>query len=191
MNKNRLRALKNVFAFTIVAFWVAFIGVVVFSVAEKRLYPLLFREEIVATADNYGLERELLFAFVRTESGFDATAKSNKGAVGLMQILPSTASFIAEKRGITEFDLFDVTTNLDFGAYYIRYLTERFNGLTEVAAAYNAGEGTVRGWLKKAEYSSDGTTLNKIPYAETERYVQKIYESLERYRKLYGKLLDK
>lgn len=191
MDKNRAGAIRKIFVFIIVAFWVAFLGLVAFSLVEKSRYPLLFCDEIVATADNYGLERELLFAFVRTESGFEAGAVSGKGAVGLMQILPSTGEFIAKKRGITEFDLFDETTNLDFGAYYIRYLTERFNGLTEVAAAYNAGEGTVKVWLKNAEYSTDGITLNKIPYSETERYVEKIYKSLKRYRKLYGKLLDK
>ena len=191
MVTNRAGAIRKIFVFIIVAFWVAFLGLFAFSLVEKNRYPLLFRDEIVSAADNYGLERELLFAFVRVESGFDAAAKSSKGALGLMQILPSTGEFIAKKRGITEYDLYDEKTNIDFGAYYLKYLFERFNGLKETAAAYNAGEGTVKGWLKNSEYSTDGITLNIIPYAETERYVEKIYKSLKRYRKLYGKLLDK
>ena len=193
MSENGLKTkrVSRILFATIIVFWTVFLGVVGFSVAEKRLYPLEYKEEILQVADNYVLERELLFAFVRTESGFDANATSIKGAVGLMQILPSTAEFIAKNRGIVEYNLYDIKTNLDFGGYYIRYLMERFNGLTEVAAAYNAGEGNVRSWLKNADYSSDGITLYKIPYSETERYVQKIYKSLESYRKLYGKLLDK
>lgn len=182
---------KAVFAVLIAAFWIAFSMLFLLSFAEKRLYPLYYEREIIAAANEYGIEPALVFAIVNTESGFDAQAVSAKGAAGLMQILPSTGRYIADRRGIGAYDLFEPTVNLDFGCYYWRYLSERFGGLTERAAAYNAGEGTVQNWLKNAEYSADGERLDVIPYSETETYVKKIFESLKRYRKLYGKLLDK
>ena len=176
----------------IVAFWTAFLCAVALNVAEKKFfYPLSYKDEIIYTAEKYGLDASLLFAVARVESGFNANSISAKGAVGLMQILPSTARYIAEKKGISEYDLSDVATNLDFGGYYLSYLSDRFCGLTEIAAAYNAGEGTVKSWLRDSRYSSDGLRLTEIPYAETAAYVKKICESLKRYKKLYGTLLDK
>lgn len=185
------KALKF-FAVIIVGFWLLFSAATLFTVWEKKyVYPLLYKEEIIAAAKRYGLDTAFLFGVVKTESGFDANAVSNKGAVGLMQITASTAEYIAKRRGIAEYDLLDAATNLDFGAYYLKYLSEKFYGITEIAAAYNAGEGTVKNWLKNKEYSIDGRTLKAIPYGETAVYVKKICKSLKRYKKLYGKLLDK
>lgn len=172
-------------------FWVAFFAVFFVQCAERKVYPLLYKDEITAVAEKYGIDAALVFSIVRTESGFEPIKVSGKGAVGLMQVLPSTGKYIAGKKGISEYDLFDVSTNLDFGCYYWVYLSEKFCGIEETAAAYNAGEGRVSEWLKKEEYSSDGKRLDKIPYRETREYVKKICESLKRYRKLYGKLLDK
>lgn len=187
-NKKRV---KGLFAMLIAAFWIAFSSLFILSFAEKRLYPLYYEREIIVAANKYEIDPALVFAIVKTESGFDAQSVSAKGAAGLMQILPSTGKYIADRRGISAYDLFEPNTNLDFGCYYWQYLCERFYGLTERAAAYNAGEGTVQNWLKNAEYSADGERLDVIPYSETETYVKKIFESLKRYRKLYGKLLDK
>ena len=176
----------------IVAFWGLFFAAFGINLANKKFfYPLIYKTEIFAAADNYGLEPEIIFGFAKTESGFRADAVSEKGAVGIMQITPSTAKYIAEKTGTYNYDLFDAETNINFGAYYIEYLFERFYSIKEVAAAYNAGEGTVRNWLKNREYSRDGITLYRIPFAETERYVDKICKAINKYRKLYGKLLDK
>ena len=182
----------KIFVIFVVVFWSLFLAATVFTVLEKKyVYPLSYKEEIIAAAKRYDLDAALLFGVVKTESGFNADAVSGKGAVGLMQITPSTAEYIAKRRGIAEYDLLDAETNLDFGAYYLKYLSEKFCGITEVAAAYNAGEGTVKGWLQNKDYSPDGNRLKAIPYAETSAYVEKICKSLERYRKLYGKLLDK
>ncbi|MBQ6728295.1 MAG: lytic transglycosylase domain-containing protein [Clostridia bacterium] len=190
-SKNKKRFLKF-FAVIIAVFWSLFLIATVFTVLEKKyVYPLLYKEEITAAAKTYDLDSAFLFGVVKTESGFNANAVSGKGAVGLMQITPSTAEYIAKRRGIAEYDLLDAATNLDFGAYYLKYLSEKFCGITEVAAAYNAGEGTVKNWLKNKEYSIDGRTLKAIPYGETAVYVKKICKSLKRYKKLYGKLLDK
>lgn len=191
IRRDKGKTFKIVSAAVLAAFWLSFLAVFAFSVVEKRMFPLYYECEVYSAADEYGIDRALMLSVINVESGFDPKAVSAKGAVGLMQILPSTGRFIADRKGIEDYDLFDVGTNLDFGGYYLQYLSERFSGLRETAAAYNAGEGTVRKWLKNAEYSADGVTLDKIPYRETETYVKKICESLKRYKKLYGKLLDK
>lgn len=190
-NIKKHKIINRITAAAIISFWLAFIAVFFINFSEKQTYPILYKEEIAVVSERYGIDPALVFAIVRTESGFDPFTVSAKGATGLMQIMPLTGQYIAEKRGIAEYDLFDVNTNLDFGCYYWKYLSEKFYGLTETAAAFNAGEGTVSGWLKNRGYSSDGKRLNDIPYNETKEYVEKIFESLERYRKLYAKLLDK
>lgn len=192
LKENLRKKILKVFAVFLIVFWLLFSLATVFTAFEKKyVYPLLYKEEIIATAKRYELDPAFLFGVVKTESGFNAGAVSGKGAVGLMQITPSTAEYIATRRGIEDYDLLDAATNLDFGAYYLKYLSDKFCGITEVSAAYNAGEGTVKGWLKNREYSPDGRTLKAIPYGETSAYVKKICKSLKRYRKLYGKLLDK
>ena len=158
---------------------------------KKFFYPLSFKDEIFSVSDNYGFDRALIFAIVKTESGFNARAESKKGAKGLMQITDKTAEYVAQKKGETEYDLFSPETNLDFGCYYLKYLLLEFSDLNTALCAYNAGEGRVSLWLRDEEYSSDGVTLYKIPYQETEEYVKKINESFGKYKKLYGKLLDK
>ena len=188
----RAHFLYMILAFFCAMFWLAFIFGAAYKIVEKNyIYPLRYQEEIVFAAETYDIDAALLFAVVKTESGFNARAVSAKGAVGLMQILPSTGRFIAEKKGANDYDLFDVQINLDFGAYYWKYLSDKFDGLAETTAAYNAGEGTVKNWLKNVEYSADGKRLKTIPYPETAAYVKKISESTKRYKKLYGKLLDK
>ncbi|MBQ9485743.1 MAG: lytic transglycosylase domain-containing protein [Clostridia bacterium] len=173
-------------------FWLAFFSAFgTLVVLKTYVYPLGFRQEIFGAAEEFDVDPALVFAVVKTESGFDEKAVSTKGAEGLMQITPSTGEFIAEKLDVNEYDLAIAADNVRFGTYYLKYLSEKFYGLKEIAAAYNAGEGTVKGWLKNAEYSSDGIRLTVIPYRETAEYVEKISKSLQIYKKLYGKLLDK
>ena len=178
-------------SFAIVGFWLVFLAVFAVNILERKIYPLSYKEEIFAASFKYGVAAELIFSVAKNESGFNANAVSDKGAVGIMQITPSTAEYIAKIRGIKEYDLKDAAINLDFGTYYLKYLSGKFYGVKEVAAAYNAGEGTVNKWLKNKEYSKDGKTLNFIPYKETAAYVDKIIFSINKYKKLYGKLLDK
>lgn len=158
---------------------------------RAAVYPLKYKEEVFEYADGYGLSRALVFAVIRTESGFNPNAVSSAGAKGLMQIKDETGKYIAERLGRAEYDLYDAETNVEFGCYYIKYLSLRFKDEKTALAAYNAGEGNVALWLMNEAYSDDGKTLKSVPFPETERYLEKIYKSFEKYRKLYGKVLDK
>ena len=130
---------------------------------------------IIYYADKYCIERQFLFALIDAESGFNEKALSVRGAVGLMQIMPKTATYIAllcDYKG--EIDLTDVDCNLTLGCEYINYLARKFQDETTLLCAYNAGEGTVFNWLKDVKYSTDGKTIKYIPFEETLNYVKKV-----------------
>ena len=154
-------------------------------------YPLRYKEEVYQYSEEFGLEKSLIFAVIKTESSFNRKALSSKGAKGLMQITDKTGEYISIKLNVEDYDLLDEEDNLRFGCYYISYLINSFKSQRTAIIAYNAGEGRVREWLKKGEYSKDGVEVDNIPYKETSEYVTKIYKRKEKYEKLYRKLLDK
>lgn len=144
---------------------------------------LSFRRPFRQAVEKSGVSPALAYAVMKAESGFDENAESPAGAVGIMQLMPSTAEFVCRLYGIP-FEaekLRDGAYNTALGCRYLIYLSERFPVPETAIAAYNAGEGTVTGWLNDEAYSTDGITLNAIPYPETARYVKKV----EKFRKIY------
>ena len=147
---------------------------VFFNIEMKKTKP--YADEIFKSATTYNISPSLIFAVIRAESNFDTNAISQANAKGLMQIIPPTAKEIAVNKGIV-FDeniLFDYKINIDFGCYYLKQMIVNSNNTTNALASYNAGIGTVEKWLNNIEYSSDGKTLDSIPYKETSIYVKKI-----------------
>ena len=116
------------------------------------------------TAAEYGLNPPLVAAVIYTESKYNASAVSSAGAMGLMQIMPETGEWIAHKLDwpFTDETLFDPRANARLGAWYLRFLLDRYDGRVQNAiAAYHAGQGSVDAWLEDARYSSDGLTLER------------------------------
>ena len=187
-----IRVLYKALTVLIVIFWsvIAFFSAYIF-VLTKYVYPLEYKSEICYYADLYDIDRALTFAVIKTESGFNKEATSNKGAKGLMQITDSTGEYIAQRKCVEVYDLYDAECNIDFGCYYIKYLINQFKEQETALIAYNAGEGRVREWLKDKRYSKDGEKLIKIPYKETREYIEKIKQNFSKYKKLYGNILDK
>jgi soluble lytic murein transglycosylase len=147
----------------------------------RAAYPVTYRD----TAEKYYDDWRLALSVMKAESDFNVNAKSSAGACGLMQLLPEIADFIAERERIETYDLFIPDDNIRLGCAYLRYLQGKFSDLSAVLAAYNAGEGTVREWLKNEAYSSDGVILRNVPYAETKGYMKKIKKYYTIYRKIY------
>ena len=152
-------------------------------------YRRPYREEVRGS----GVNEALVFAVMKAESGFREDVKSRAGAVGMMQLLPSTAQFICEREGLEFYaeKLTDGAYNVRLGCLYLHYLLEKFDCKETAVAAYNAGEGVVAEWLAIQEYSDDGVRLKKIPYPETQSYVKKIVRFEKGYTLLYGKGLGK
>ena len=136
--------------------------------------PCHIRETCDRFAEKYGLDGDLVCAVIKTESGFKKDSVSTKGACGLMQIMPETFDYITEKFGLNKGDIFVPENNIEAGCAYLSYLFDEFETEKETLCAYNAGEGTVREWLCDPVISSDGKTLERIPYKETEKYIAKI-----------------
>lgn len=148
------------------------------------LYPVKYSSYVKKYAAIYELPVPLVYSVINVESGFNKNAKSKVGAVGLMQLMPATASEIAVKLG-EEFDeqnLYNPETNIKYGCYYLKFLLNKFSGnVTNAVASYNVGFNKVISWLNSSEYSSNGTLTN-IPINETKNYVKKINNNLSVYK---------
>lgn len=160
--------------------------VVVLSALYLFLAPKKYSKQVSAMAAEYCLDEDLVFAVIRAESNFRADAVSSSGAIGLMQLLPSTAAFMAISAGEEEtVDLFDAERNIELGCRYLSYLSKKFEDQDTLLAAYNAGEGIVRRWLSDPRYGGGGTMLREIPYRETRSYVKKVKKFYKCYKILY------
>jgi soluble lytic murein transglycosylase len=162
-------------------------GRTVVPVVSERLFPIHYRSEIAEASQTYGLDPYLVAAVVKTESGYDPSAVSSAGAVGLMQLMPETADWIAglgSWRGNDRPELSDPGDNTQLGACYLAYLVDLFDDVTILAlAAYNAGQGTVSDWVQLVG-GGDVFTLSDIQYEETRDFVERV----EYYRDLYSRI---
>lgn len=156
---------------------------------EKANYPKKYSEYVERYSDEYGLEPSLVYAVIRTESGFDPDAQSDAGACGIMQMMPSSFEWLQQKRGTegeyTTEDLFNPEVCIDYGCYLLKYFYDYYGDERCAVAAYNAGF-VVGEWLADSRYSKDGKTLDNIPYPETSNYVDKVERAKEMYIKLYN-----
>ena len=174
----------------VIRFLLAIIIFIAVCVGMMRFFSLLYPNNYKAEVDKYSrrydVSAELVYAVIRAESKFDKDAVSDKGAKGLMQIMDTTGEWAAKKIKIKNPDLFDPDTNIEIGTYYLSYLLDFYDGDEICAvAAYNAGPANVSEWLADKRYSKNGKTLDKIPFAETETYVKRVMENVEKYGFLY------
>jgi len=153
--------------------------------ARTFLYPVSHADQIQESADRHGVDARLVCAVIKCESGWDATVTSSAGAVGLMQVMPSTAESLAEM-GIVDAtawdpdDLTDPATNIEYGSAYLAYLQDNLSSMDEVVAAYNAGIGTVNQWR-----SDGGDIVDNITYPETSRYLERVNRAYAGYVRCY------
>ena len=143
---------------------------------QRVRYPLRYEEIVTAHARNYDLDPALLAAVIYSESRFDADARSEAGAVGLMQLLPDTAKGIAIRTGGTKFvasDLLVPELNVRYGSWYLSNLLRRYGDERTALAAYHAGQGNVDEWRAAGV---------GIQFPETRSYVEKV----ERVKKAYA-----
>ena len=152
----------------------------------QGIYPLKYEEQIADSATRHGVDPYLVAAVVRTESGWDPQAVSNRGAEGLMQLMPETAQDmvalgLVDGAAYSASNLTDPATSIEFGCAYLSYLLRYFNGSTDRAiAAYNAGMGNVEDW------AAQNTVLhNAITFPETQTYLIRVNNAHDRYRQLY------
>ena len=147
-------------------------------------YPIKYKEEIKNSAQEFNLNPALVASVIYTESKFNPTAHSKAGAIGLMQLMPSTAQEISTKLNISNFSTHNLLSpqfNIRLGCFYLSQLLHQFNNLDTALCAYNAGPNKVKTWLQNPEYSKDQKTLFLIPYKETQNYLAKIKQKIKIY----------
>lgn len=158
----------------------------------RMLYPLEYEEKILECAQKYSVDPYLIMGLIKAESSFIPDAHSHKDAKGLMQLTDSTAEWVAQQVGIENYSfemLSDPETNIEMGVWYLSYLMDEYDGdIVLSLCAYNAGMGNVGKWLDSEKYSSDGKTLNTIPFSDTRCYVDNTQKYADMYRKLYPDL---
>lgn len=192
LTNKKLKIIYRIVTVILVIFWAFFASGTLYRWGLRNyVYPLDYKDEIFTAADSYDLDRALVFSVVKIESGFNKDAESESGAVGLMQITPSTGKYIADMLKLSNYDLKDEHTNVNFGCFYLKYLLSKFENTETAVCSYNAGEGNVTLWLLNADYSDDGITLKNIPFPETREYIKNFKKTFENYKKLYGYLLTK
>ncbi len=153
---------------------------------SRLLYPQEYNDYVHAYARAYDVPSDLLFAVIRCESSFRREAVSKAGACGLMQLTEPTFRDICLRLELPEnCDIFSAQINIQCGAYYLRYLFDRYGNWSTALAAYNAGLGNVDAWLDDQTYSTDGKTLTDIPFAETKAHVKKVLATWKIYKELY------
>ncbi len=156
----------------------------------QLLFPLPYKNDVMANAKQQGLDPSMIAALVRQESEFNPQAVSAAKAYGLTQVRPATGRSLARKAGMRTFStrmLYQPATSLRLGAIYLRLLLDELGGnWEETLAAYNAGKSRVTNWQTWATYREPAEFVESIPFTETREYVQAVLRNAELYRKIYG-----
>lgn len=142
------------------------------------LFPVIFSKEILQASVDWNISKVLLFSIIRQESAFNPRARSPASALGLMQLLPSTARYVSKKFKIPykkTRDLYKPFTNISLGSAYLKFLLKKYqNSIILSTAAYNAGTTTVDKWYKKNKHMQALEFIENIDYEETKVYVRLI-----------------
>jgi len=154
-------------------------------------FPMPYKQQVFSHAQSRDLDPSLIYGVMRRESLFDPLARSSVGALGLMQLMPSTARRVASSLGMKrprKSDILHVENNIRLGTHYLRTVMNRFdNNVALAAAAYNAGPRNVKRWLPKNSVMSADLWVETVPFKETRNYVQAVLAYSTVFDKSLGK----
>ena len=164
----------------------------------RSLYPIKYEYYVESAAKENSVDVCLIYGVIRTESNFNPKAVSQAGAIGLMQLMPDTFTWLQNYR--TDFmpeklldssELYDPQTNIEYGTYLLRFLLDHYSGNVPLTiCAYNAGYGNVDSWLADGTIPREGVTSDRVPFTETANYLDRVTEAMENYRTLYYSNID-
>mgnify|MGYP000452908442 CR=1 FL=1 len=159
------------------------------AVQMRFVYMWDYQQDIITYSEKNKIDPFLIAAIIKNESGFNHKAVSKVGAVGLMQIMPETGSWIAEQMGLegyTDEQLYQSRTNIRMGCWYVGELEHEFKkNMVLLLIAYNAGRGQAKEWMEKNSWDYDFNSPEKIPYPDTREYVIKVLRDRDKYYLLY------
>ena len=157
---------------------------------QKIIYKKDYKEYVQKYAQEYNVDENLIYALIKAESNFNSNAKSSKDAIGLMQLMESTAQDVCKKTDLQissdelSEKLLEPDININIGTKYLSILIQKYGNIEIAITAYNAGIGTVDNWIEKGIINSDGSNVENIPYKETNNYVRKILRDYKIYTNL-------
>ncbi len=153
----------------------------------QALFPFPFEETILKWSQQRQLNPLLVTALIRQESRFETEISSVAGAVGLMQVMPGTGQWVAERIQLEQYSLTNPEDNVNIGTYYLDYTHRQYNNNSLLAvASYNAGPGNVAKWIARYGFDDPDIFVEKIPFPETKGYVETVFENYWNYLRLYN-----
>ncbi len=158
----------------------------------QALYPLVYFQETSKWSKERNLNPLLVLGLIRQESRFQTEIRSVAGAVGLMQVLPSTGEETSRRIGLEDYQLTDVDNNINLGTAYFDFVHQIYENNSALAiASYNAGPGSVEKWLRESPNKDLDTFIEDIPFPETNYYVKVVLENYWNYLRLYNPAITK
>lgn len=152
----------------------------------QALYPLPFHQLIETRSQQRRLNPLLVTALIRQESRFEPTIRSVAGAVGLMQMLPSTGASVAKQINLKRYTLSNPDDNVKLGTWFLDQTHQAYNNNSLLAvASYNAGSGNLAKWLQEKKVSDPDEFVEAIPFDETKDYVKQVFGNYWNYLRLY------
>lgn len=188
MAKRKKYPLLSLIIFLLAAGVLFLTAVTVYTPLMEKLYPREYSDIVEKYSEEYGVDEILIYAVIKTESGFKPDSVSVADARGLTQITEDTFDWLLMKTG-EDYDFDDLFTpeiSIKYGTYFLSILLKEYGSVETSVAAYHAGMGNVSSWLNNSEYSDDGINLKKIPISDTNHYVSKVMSAVDKYNKLYG-----
>lgn len=153
----------------------------------QALYPFPYMETIEQWAQQRQLNPMLVIALIRQESRFEPEIESSAGAIGLMQVIPETADWVAKQVSLKDYSLKNPVDNINIGTWYLDYTHREYTNNSMLAvASYNAGPGSVADWIKKYGLDDPDRFVEEIPYPETRGYVESVLGNYWNYLRIYN-----
>ncbi len=153
----------------------------------QALFPFPYQKSILNWAQKRQLNPLLVASLIRQESRFESEIRSPVGATGLMQVMPTTAEWIAPKIKLKDYSLTNAQDNINLGTWYFQHTHEEYkNNAALAVASYNAGPGNVAKWLKEYQGNDPDLFIENIPFSETKGYVESVFSNYWNYLRTYN-----
>ncbi|HEY9771959.1 MAG TPA: lytic transglycosylase domain-containing protein [Coleofasciculaceae cyanobacterium] len=153
----------------------------------QALYPFPYEQTILKWSQQRQLNPLLVTSLIRQESRFEPEIESSAGALGLMQVMPPTGEAAAKNIGLSSYSLIEPEDNVNIGTYYLDFTHEKYGNNSMLAvASYNAGPNAVAQWVSRYGLQDADEFVAKIPYPETQGYVESVFENYWNYLLVYN-----
>lgn len=167
------------------------------NIIGSWMYPIKYKSAIETNAETFQIDPYLIASIIRVESNYNPNKVSSRDAIGLMQLMPTTAAYTIERmslESVTSNQLDKPSKNIYVGTAYLNLLKQilinqlqKIDGKSQIAliaVAYNAGPGKTMEWLSNETWNGTADSLADIPYGETRHYVQRVLYYYEKYKEL-------